>query len=200
MEKTRRTIYRLTFIGVSLVLFFWLVMPLIFWLVMPLNRMEWITESFAFASGPSCFVFLQPKVVLFFGDGGEEEIFDFIYPSGKSAVFVPPGLLGVSSGYSMANGVLVHSFTTSWGGEITHRFSNEDHGMVFSERGTKLTLADGRTFTLDGKTPLWLRCKSDGTVIKLDELPEGFVQFFESPPDNPGLIETIESYPDAFRK
>ena len=163
--------------------------------------MEWTTESFAFESGPSCFVFLQPKVVLFFGDGGEEEIFDFIYPSGQSTVFVPPGLLGVSSGHSMANGVLVHSFTISfWGGEITHQFSNGDHVMVFSERGTKLTLADGRTFMLDGKTPLWLRCKSDDTVVELDELPEGFVEFFESPLDDLGLIEKIESYPDAFRK
>jgi hypothetical protein len=192
MQK-KRTILRLILLGVGLLI--------VFGLVMPLNRTEWTTESFAFASGPSCFVFVQPKVVLFFGDGGEEEIFDFIHPSGQSTVFVPPGLLGFSSGQSMANGVLVDSFTISfWGCEITHRFTNGDHVMVFSERGTKLTLADGRTFALDGITPLWLRCKSDGTVVVLDELPEGFVEFFEAPPDDPGLIESIKSYPDAFRK
>jgi hypothetical protein len=72
--------------------------------------------------------------------------------------------------------------------------------MVVSARGTKLTLADGRKFTLDGQTPLWLRCKSDGTIVVLDELPEGFVEFFESPPPEPGLIGSVKSWPEVFRK
>ena len=72
--------------------------------------------------------------------------------------------------------------------------------MVISARGTKLTLVDGREFALDGQTPLWFRCKSDGTIIELDELPEGFVDFFESPPPDPGMLGLIQSYPEAFRK
>jgi len=47
---------------------------------------------------------------------------------------------------------------------------NQSCVMVISSRGTKLTLEDGRKFILDGKTPLWLRCRSNGTVIELDKL------------------------------
>jgi len=79
----------------------------------------------------------------------------------------------------------------------TIRFFDGKSIMVFSERGTKLTLADGREFILDGKTPLWLRCKRDGTFIELHELPEGFIEFFEN---NRIAAETIKTYPEAFRK
>ena len=61
----------------------------------------------------------------------------------------------------------------------------------------KLTLADGREFTLDGKTPLWLRCKRDGTFIELHELPEGFIEYFEN---NPHDAESIKTYPEVFRR
>ena len=72
--------------------------------------------------------------------------------------------------------------------------------MVVSEHDTQLTLADGRKYTLDGQTPLWLRCKTDGTIVQLDELPEGFVEFFESPPPDPGFYDRVKSYPEAFQQ
>jgi hypothetical protein len=163
------------------------------------SRMEWNRENFSFNSGPTVYVFQQPKLVVFLGDGGDEEIFDRIGSAGSSTSSFPTGFGHGGTGFHRSGDVEV-SASSSGNGKITMWFLDRTHEMVFSERGTKLTLADGRTFTLDGKTPLWLRCMSDGTVIELDELPEGFIEFFESPPDNPGLIQSVRSYPDAFRK
>jgi len=172
MEKKRT--YYLTFAAVGLLLV--LVFSVTSCRTVVYPSMEWYEERFEFESGPYVYVFRQPKLVVFLGDGGDGEVFDRVASVGHSHM--------------------------SAGGEVTVQFFEGNHVMVISLHGEQyeLTLADGRTFTLDGKTPFWLRCKSDGTVVKLDELPDGFVEFFESPPDNPGFIETIESYPDAFRK
>jgi hypothetical protein len=190
-EGTNRTVF-LTFFCIA-VLFVLAGSALFFSFASP--RMEWNEESFSFNSGPTVYVFQQPKLVLFLGDGGEEEIFDRISSRGSST---STGSFGGNSSHR-SGGVEVFASTGGFG-KKTMWFLDRKHKMVLSERGTKLTLADGRTFTLDGKTPLWLRCMSDGTVIELDELPEGFIEFFESPPDNPGMIGSIRSYPDAFRK
>ena len=40
----------------------------------------------------------------------------------------------------------------------------------------------------------------EGSFFEKTEPPEGFGEFFASPPDNPGLAKKIESYPDAFRQ
>jgi len=79
----------------------------------------------------------------------------------------------------------------------TVKFFNGKGVMVFTSRGTKLTLADGREYTLDGNTPLWLRCKPDGIFVELEELPEGFIEYFEN---NPRDAAAIRSYPEAFQK
>jgi len=161
--------------------------------------MEWNDENIEFRSGPTVFVFQQPKLVVFLGDGGDDEIFDQISGTGQSKGYFPTGFGSIGGGYYKR--VDVEVFATAGGnGKLTMWFHDRKHEMVLSKRATKLTLADGRVFTLDGKTPLWLRCMSDGTVIELDELPAGFIEFFESPPDDPGFIELIKSYPDAFRK
>ena len=162
---------------------------------------EWYEEDFEFTSGPYVYVFRQPKLVIFLGDGGEEEIFDRVGSVGFSTGPVWSSFSGSGTGQHTRGKVQTYS-RTSGKGKMTMRFLDGKHVIVIALHGEQfeLTLADGRTFTLDGKTPLWLRCKSDGTVVELDKLPDGFVEFFESPPDNPGFIETIESYPDAFRK
>ncbi len=159
---------------------------------------KWERETFDFASGVRCHVFPEQKLAFFLGDGGDDEFFDNI----KSRSF-HTSMLKTSSGLSGS----VTSSAKSGGGEtfsdqtgkMTY-FLDDKHLMVFSEGGTKLTLPDGREFTLDGKTPLWLRCKSDGTIDRLDELPKGFVDFFESPPPEPGLLGKVTSYPGAFQE
>jgi len=165
---------------------------------------NWHEESFGFASGSRCHVFQELKLAVFFGDGGIDEVFDRI------------------NDYSQSKRITANSFTTSFswtndGSAVSSSYQSHDgmatmrssHGngkcdnqcvMVVSEHGTKLTLADGREFTLDRKMPLWLRCKSDGTIVQLDKLPDGFVEFFDSPPPDSGFIDRVKSYPEAFQK
>ena len=157
---------------------------------------RWNYEYLRFASGPHCFVFLEPKLAIFLGDGGTEEIFDCINGCGSN-IFDANGFRG-SRGMTGSNSVEVFSYEGQ-GGKTIMRFGNGKCTMVVSRHGTRLTLADGRKFRLDGRTPLWLRCKSDGTIVQLDKLPEGFDEFFESPPSDPGLIDSIKSWPEAFQ-
>ena len=160
----------------------------------------WYQESFGFDDSKShcvayCVVFLEPKLVFFLGDGGTDEVFNRIGShSSFSGITVNGYGVGTSSGSSEG-----FSFKTQ-PGKMTMRLLDGKHEMVVSRSGRKLILNDGRKFTLDGRTPLWLRCKSDGTIVELEELPEGFVEFFESPPANPGLIGSVKSWPEAFRK
>lgn len=159
---------------------------------------SWSVENIGFQSGVECYVFARPKLVVFLGDGGPEELFDSIDRCGHMGRINVNGL-SFSFGESESDNFSVSASRIQHGkGEIA--FLDGKCKMVISGRGTKLTLADGRKFQLDGKTPLWLRCKSDGTIDQLDELPEGFVEFFESPSPDPGMIESVESYPDAFQK
>jgi hypothetical protein len=158
-------------------------------------------EYIRFQSGAFCFVFIEPKLVIIVGDGGEEEVFDHFESCGlDNSIAGDPFYCGFGS--STTNGVVNHSYKRSFG-RTTIEFLNGKYVMNFSLRGTKLTLADGRTFTLDGKTPLWLRCKSDGTIVELDELPEGLIEFFEVPSEfaRAGYNKSlVKSYPAAFRK
>ena len=158
---------------------------------------RWNQESLRFNSGSICYVFCEPKLVIFLGEDGSEEVFDCISGIGHHTGFYASGSRGSSS--SMTGGVEVFGHDGQ-GDKITMRFLAGKSVMVVSDRGTKLTLADGREFTLDGRTPLWLRCKSDGTIVELEELPAGFVEFFESPPPDPGFIGEVKSWPEAFRK
>jgi len=154
----------------------------------------WYQESFGFDySKAHCVVFLEPKLAFFLGDGGTDEVFNRIGSHSSTSRMTINGY-GFSSGSSG-----IFGYKTQYG-KTTMWFLNGKHEMVVSHRGTKLTLSDGREFTLDGQTPLWLRCKSDGTIVEMEELPEGFVEFFESPPPEPGLIGSVKSWPDAFRK
>jgi hypothetical protein len=162
------------------------VLIILFLLLMPFSPLPWSKEFFTFQSGPHCFVFPEPKLVILIGDDGEE-VFDYIN-SGSFGYPLPSE--------SVSNGVVLFSCKGIFG-NATIKFLNGKYVMNVSSRGTKLTLADGRTFTLDGKTPLWLRCKSDGTIIELDELPEGLIKFFETHPE---FSHNLESYPEAFRK
>ena len=159
---------------------------------------RWSEENFSFTSGPHCFVFREPKLVVFLGDDGPEEIFNHIGSCGHSTGTNVNSFRSGSGGQTIGK-VKVYSFN-SREGKMTMQFLDGKCTMVVSVKGTKLTLTDGREFTLDGKTPHWFRCKSDGTIIELDELPEGFVEFFESPPPDPGMIRLVESYPEAFQK
>jgi len=165
-----------------------------FFVFVVLAPVKWTEESFQFASGPHCVVFPEPKLAFFIGDGGSDEVFDRIH-----------GIFRNRGGFTVNNYIGFFSSSDSdfshktQGDKTTMRFCGGKGSLVVTHRGTKLTLADGRQFTLDGKTPLWLRCKSDGTIDKLDELPEGFVEYFVSPPA-PGMIRSIESYPKAFQK
>ena len=164
----------------------------------------WSEESFKFKSGAQCYVFREPKFAIFLIDDDTEEIFDRINQRNNNGKININGFsrLYISAKYTQSkNGLTVirsKTYQATGNGKVEMQFHNSK--MVISERGTKLTLADGREFLLDGKTPLWLRCKSDGTIDHLVELPEGFVEFFESPPPNPGMIGNVKSYPDAFRK
>ena len=158
----------------------------------------WSEESFGFESGVRCYVFPEPKLAIFLVDDDTKEVFDRINQHGSVRGTNVNGF-STSIGMSKSGNVVVSS-TKIERGKMEMEFLDGKCKMVVSERGTKLTLADGREFLLDGKTPLWLRCKSDGTIDHLDELPKGFVEFFESPPSNPGMIGNVKSYPDAFRK
>jgi len=159
---------------------------------------RWNGENFTFQSGPRCFVFHEPKLAIFLGDGGAEEVFDNINQCGYTNILTVNGFS--TSSDSWGDGSVVFFSHTTQLGKMTMEFLDGKCGMVVSARGTKLTLADGREFTLDGKTPLWLRCKSDGTIVQLDELPKGFVEFFESPPSDSMMHTSVTSYPEAFRK
>jgi len=167
---------------------------------------NWHEEHFGFASGPRCHVFKELKLAFFFDDGGADETFDRINGHGQHSCLTGNSFTTIFGWKN--NGTATSSSYQSQDGMVTmnssHGYSNEKSDdqcvIAVSEHGTKLTLADGREFTLDGQTPLWLRCKSDGTIVPLNELPKGFVEFFESPPPNPGLIEKIEFYPEAFQK
>ena len=168
----------------------------VFFLWMYYAPVDWDEEYFQFESGSSCYVFREPRLILFIGDDGPEEVFTSIggYGNGK---FNANGFR--NSGWHGSDLAKVFSYEGK-GGIITMKFHDGKGEMVVSHCGTKLTLNDGREFTLDGRTPLWLRCKSDGTIVELEELPEGFVEFFESPPAEPGLIGSVKSWPEAFRK
>ncbi|MCL2624225.1 MAG: hypothetical protein FWD31_11225 [Planctomycetaceae bacterium] len=158
----------------------------------------WRTELFYFRSGSACFVFCEPKLTIFCGDGGVEDVFDTInvHVGGSDDARIAVSDFGsiVRSG-----GEKFFSSKTQRG-KTTMRFYDGKCVMVVSHRGTKLSLADGRQFILDGQTPLLLRCKADGTIVQLNELPEGFVEFCESPPTNAGLNDVLkELYPKAFQ-
>jgi len=174
---------------VALIAFGWFFYPI-----------QWVKEIIEFDTGYRCYVFREPKLFIFLGDGGDEKIIDHsIYTNGTNVNLY----FGMFSGYSQGslslgeNGkgknIEFYSFVSMFG-RMTMKFLDGKHVMVVSSRGTKLTLSDGRQFTLDGKTPLLLRCKSDGTVIKLNELPEGLAEYLESP------YEMIEFLPGMFRK
>ena len=159
----------------------------------------WSNESFTFVSGPECAVIPDLKLTIFVGDDGPDEVFDRIDGYGYGG----PTTIGFGSGGNSSSvnndGIVIYSHKTE-NSRITMQFFDGKGSLTVSRRGTKLTLADGREFKLDGKTPLWLRCKTDGTIVQMDELPEGFVEFFESPPTDPGLIRNVKSYPEAFVK
>jgi hypothetical protein len=159
-----------------------------------LAPVKWREDSFRFASGATCIVFAEPKLIIFLRDGGDDEVFDRVNGSFHNAGFTVNNFLG----YSSSSGKDLSRKTQ--GGKTTMQFLGGKGSLVVSHRGTKLTLADGREFILDGKTPLWLRCKTDGTIVQMDELPDGFVEFFESPPPDPGNIGEVTSYPEAFVK
>ena len=158
----------------------------------------WDSESFDFASGPQCYVFIEPKLTIFIGDEGTDEVFDRINECGQHRGINVNRFVSTFESLKYDN-VVVSSYQFQ-DGTMTMRYLDGKFDMVVSHRGTKLTLADGREFKLDGKTPLWLRCKTDGTIVSLDELPNGFVEFFESPPPDPGNIGEVTSYPEAFVK
>ena len=157
------------------------------------TSVKWSEYSFKFTSGPYCIVFPEPKLTIFVGDGGTDELFDHVNGHFHDSGFT----VNLFTGICIASGSDMYRQTR--GGRTILQFWGGKGSLVVSHNGTKLTLADGQEFTLDGKTPLWLRCKSDGTIVQLDELPEGFVQFFESPPPDPGYIGEVKSYPEAFR-
>ena len=210
MQTRRKTLLRIILITAVLVI---VVMAAMVWLgVLTLwvnfgsTRWEinnasvrWEIEHFHFESGATCYVFVEPKLVVFLGDGGADEVFDRITSSGYSVGFAVNEYFGNSSTRHGSDNDVAFLGQTS-NGKTTLQFNNGKCRMAVSGRGTKLTLADGREFTLDGKTPIVLRCKPDGEIVQLDELPEGFVEFFESPPSDPGLIQCVKSYPEAFRK
>ena len=165
----------------------------------------WHREFFNFKSGPHCLVFFEPKLAIFIGDGGTEEVFDYVngYVGGGGIIAYDGSSTYDFSRRSGRGGTQLGGvgYTTEHQrGKATLRFQNGKCSMVISERATKLTLADGREFILGGKTPLWLRCKSDGTIDHLDELPEGFVEFFKSPPTDSMMHTSVQSYPEVFQK
>ena len=164
--------------------------------VLLLCPFHWTIESFFFASGQECVVFPELKLTIFCGDGGTDEVFKRIDGYGYNGFTI--GDFSGRGGYLKCDDIEIYSYKFQNGKTILQFFDGKGSAIV-SRRGTRLTLPDGQEFTLDGKTPLWLRCKSDGTIVQLNELPEGFVQFFESPPPDPGYIEKVKSYPEAFR-
>ena len=165
----------------------------VFWWRIANTPVEWYYEAFGFDSGGKCCVFQEPKLAIFLGDGETEEVFDRIGSHSSISRITVNG-----NGHSTSTAGYFSIRTQS--GKMTMESLDGKCTMVVSRHGTRLALADGRKFRLDGRTPLWLRCKSDGTIVQLDELPEGFVEFFESPPPDPGLIDSIKSWPDVFRQ
>ena len=159
------------------------------------SSVGWKREHLHFRSGASCYVFHEPKLIFFLGDGGTDEVFDRI--GGISGGTFSANGFGVSTSGTRSDSIEIFSSKTQRG-KTTMQFLDGKHIVVLSHRGTKLTLADGREFTLDGKTSLWLRCKSDGTIEHLNELPKGFVEYFESPP--PGAIEATTISSEMFQK
>jgi len=168
----------------------------------------WQGDFFHFGSGPHCFVLPEPKLFLLINDGGDEETFDSIFTYSSTGFDVNDSRFSrgkKSSGVISVfidenNGTTKIQSLEYLNSKIIMKFYDGKCVMVVSHRGTKLTLADGRELTLDGRTPRWLRCKSDGTIVELEELPAGFVEFFESPPPDPGFIGEVKSWPEAFRK
>ena len=156
-----------------------------------LAPVKWRHDEFEFASGARCLVFAEPKLIIILGDGGDDEVFDRVNGSFYVAGFTVNNYLGYysSSGKDLS--------LKTQGGKTTMYFPGEGGSLVVSHRGTKLTLADGREFKLDGKTPLWLRCKTDGTIVQLDELPDGFVELFKTSPHQ-RVNELMQQYPEAF--
>ena len=153
---------------------------------------RWNLEDFGFTSGTTVYVFLEPRLVFFLGDEGP---FDYINSHGSSGFSPGPG----SSGRRTSGTNVVYAYAGDHRG-TTIRFLDGKCEIRFNRKGTQLTLSDGREFNLKESSPLWLRINDDGTVVELDELPEGFVDFFESPPPSSGLLDMVKSYPEAFRK
>jgi len=155
----------------------------------------WQTESITFSSDQRCYVFPGQKLVIFIGDENDA-IFDYIANRGGGGLDISGSFGGsFGDGYAQCT-VHIHS------GDVTMDFDNGKFVMVVTKHGTQLTLADGRGFCLDGQTPLRLRCRPDGTIVVLDELPPGFVEFFENPPPHSAAMvsEWMALCSEAFRK
>jgi len=156
----------------------------------------WTLETFELRPGQDVYVFMEPRLVLFLGDEGP---FDWIGSRGEQTFCI--GATG--TGYSQRDTRMIYQFSSNRR-VTTMQFLDGKSEMKLNfmgaKLGTKLTLDDGREFNLKESSPLWLRVKDDGTILELDELPEGFVEFFESPSPDPDLRKSIKSYPDAFRK
>jgi len=153
---------------------------------------RWTREHFTFGSEVTVYVFVEPRLVFFLGD---EKPFDRIGSHGMSSFYPGPGGSGTSGSGTHTIFEYAGDFhgTTIW-------FLDGKCKMRLNRRGTQLTLSDGREFNLKESSSLWFRINDDGTVVELDELPEGFIDFFESPPPDPGFLSSIKSYPEAFRK
>ena len=152
---------------------------------------DWNLEIFEFTSGVSVYVYMEPRLVFFLGEEGS-----FVRLCGRSEMSFRPGY-GSGIIQNDTDVIYVHIGDSRW---TTMQFLDGKCIMRVNQKGTQLILSDGREFNLKESSPLWFRIKDDGTVVELDELPEGFVDFFESPPPDPGLLGSVKSYPEAFRK
>ena len=180
-----------------------LVSIVVCFLAMRYAPIHWTLESFSFASGQKCYIFAEPKLGIFLCDGGDDDVFEGNngYHRGKMNVNSIFGFgdrweqdgfvaLPVRYGYDRTGAPTKTMYVLT---------IDDKYSMTVSERGTLLTLLSGREFMLDGKTPLWLCCKPDGTVVPLKEQPKGFLEFMKSPPPDSSIIKAIQSG-EAFVK
>ena len=91
--------YHKTTIGIMglLVLF---AVPFLCWMFLPVYPVTWNVEDFWFDSGQGCYVFIEPKLVIFLGDD-DGEVFDNIMSHGNSSFG------GYKSRYGYDNNFLV---------------------------------------------------------------------------------------------